>query len=452
MIWNAKKAIKRYKQSSPTDAATDLFKERMLVCQECEHRTFNKCTLSNQIVSIVGRDKIGRCPEYLWPNEERPVPPKPSVDIDYDRPLNCLMFTGSLGLGGAEEWIRVLTNGSKHNWKILVFPNGSSEIITNAVLSPMISWDTNEKNILSYPTQEEAFRIATTDIDVVVCWGGTSKIKLPTSQPAIGVLQGMVEIAQSASANPTIGVAHGCCEWTKQTLRDSFKSHICSHYVAVSEAVSELCPPGTSVILNGIDKNRLAHGSKEEARKRFGLPLEGKIAAYIGRLSPDKNCEVLAEAISKLPDKWTAFFCGDGGWREKAVTKIQKTAGDRAIIHSAVSDVGNAFTAADVIVSTSQSEGCCLATIEAWYLGKPVVSTRVGAIPEIERDVGQVVVPLDINPSADSVALGILLARRKSDITRRAKYWARLHGTSDVMIRHWDRYLSSVYREKINAS
>ena len=272
---------------------------------------------------------------------------------------------------------------------------------------------------------------------------------MPVSRPAVAVLQGMVEIAQAASNDPTVGVVHGCDEWTKQTLRDSVHSQCCSHYVAVSEAVAELCPAGTSVILNGIDADRLTHSKQLAARERFGLPVDGKIAAYVGRLSPDKNCEVLAEAICKLPETWTAFFCGDGGWREQAVAKIEAVAGKRAVIHPAVADVGNAYTAADVVVSTSPSEGCCLATIEAWYLGRPVVSTRVGAIPEIERDVGPVVVPLPIDPLPQDVALGILLADRKQNrpIVRRAKYWARLHGTSDVMVRRWDRYLSSLCQE-----
>jgi len=361
-----------------------------------------------------------------------------------DRQLNCLMFTGSLGLGGAEQWIRILTNESRHSWRVLVSPNNSSSILTDRMTAPILSWGVHEKNIRSFPTQQDAMLAATDDVDVVVCWGGTMNTPLPGHRPSIDVIQGLVELEQRTRQ---VGVAHGCTKWSKRMVSDAFMTNLCTHFVAVSETVAESCPPGTTVILNGIDVGRLEHGSQDEARRRFGLPTGGKVAGYIGRLSPDKNCEPLAAAVNLLPDEWTSFFCGNGYGRENSVEMIEADAGQRAIIHPAIPDVGNAFIASDVLVMLSPSEGCSLGVLEAWHLGVPVVSTRVGAIPEIEREVGPVVVPLPINPTPAQIAEAILQADPASDVTQRAKLWAQLHGTSDVMVRKWDDYLVKICQE-----
>lgn len=44
---------------------------------------------------------------------------------------------------------------------------------------------------------------------------------------------------------------------------------------------------------------------------------------------------------------------------------------------------------------------------EAWYCGLPVVSTRVGAVPELEEMFGPLVSAVPIRPTAEELALAV---------------------------------------------
>ena len=69
------------------------------------------------------------------------------------------------------------------------------------------------------------------------------------------------------------------------------------------------------------------------------------------------------------------------------------------------SDVAELIALSDVVVLPTLSESFGLVVVEAMSLGKPVVATTVGGIPEIlvDGETGLLVPPATIEPLADAV-------------------------------------------------
>lgn len=94
-----------------------------------------------------------------------------------------------------------------------------------------------------------------------------------------------------------------------------------------------------------------------------------------------------------------------------------------AIIVPRMEDVGTALSAMDCLVSASPSEGGPLTVIEAFLAGCPVVSTRVGIIPELESD-GRLVVTIPFDPTPEQLAAAVREAIADREMVERARQFA----------------------------
>jgi len=89
----------------------------------------------------------------------------------------------------------------------------------------------------------------------------------------------------------------------------SFPNEHVRRFIAVSEFLKGqwveigLNPDLIDVVHNGVSSDQYPAGGKEErasARARLGLPQEGFIALYFGRLDPEKGIDVLLDAWRRL--------------------------------------------------------------------------------------------------------------------------------------------------------
>ncbi len=129
---------------------------------------------------------------------------------------------------------------------------------------------------------------------------------------------------------------------------------------------------------------------RETARSLLELPPHVPVVAFVGRLTrvkrPDRLIETAAAVLRQIPD-CRFIVCGGGELREeleRGVAPFQHAfhlLGWRK-------DVETVYSAADVVLLTSDNEGTPLTLIEAGMAGKPAVSTRVGSVPEVVRDGG----------------------------------------------------------------
>lgn len=177
----------------------------------------------------------------------------------------------------------------------------------------------------------------------------------------------------------------------------------------------------------GIDAARIVHipngvpisqeraldaATRRQARARLGAPWE-RLVVFVGRLSEEKNLDVLLEAwpsvLRRHPDAQLALV-GDGGTFRNAEPALRQQAGRlgvEASVHfvGRVSDVTDYLLAADLFVLPSSTEGMSNALLEAMAVGLPIVATRVPGNCELIRDEdsGLLVEPKDPQALAQAI-------------------------------------------------
>ena len=136
----------------------------------------------------------------------------------------------------------------------------------------------------------------------------------------------------------------------------------------------------------------------------LGSEDEPACVLYVGRLSPEKNIDVIAEATDGLP----RIVAGDGPLRDLLPDTIGFVGPD---------EVSDLYRRAAVVVVASQAEGLPNVVLEAMAHGKTVVATPVGGIPTVIEDgeTGLLV------PPRDPVALRAAIERALSDPELRRK-------------------------------
>jgi glycosyltransferase involved in cell wall biosynthesis len=105
---------------------------------------------------------------------------------------------------------------------------------------------------------------------------------------------------------------------------------------------------------------------------------------YVGRLSPEKGCSVLVDALKLLPQHhFEVSILGDGVQRNVLELQAQDTGVQFLGFRK---DVVEIMAEHDALIMPSYREGQPLTLIEACCMGMPVVASNVGGIPELISD------------------------------------------------------------------
>ncbi len=139
-----------------------------------------------------------------------------------------------------------------------------------------------------------------------------------------------------------------------------------------------------NVIPNGVDTNLFKPMDKEEARKKFGLPLDKKIVGFVGNLIEVKGADrlpAIARELLKLRSDVFFLIVGDGPLmkllREKMPSENTRFTGR---IHHDLMPL--ALNTMDVMVVASRNEGFPATILEARGCGIWVIGTEAGGISE----------------------------------------------------------------------
>ena len=146
--------------------------------------------------------------------------------------------------------------------------------------------------------------------------------------------------------------------------------------------------------------------NKSEALKFYSLSTQTLQCAFIGRVTqikrPDRFLDVVSE-IKKRGVFLEFFMAGDGELLEGCRERIARE--DLPVkVLGWQSEIEKVLAAADLVVLTSDNEGTPLSLIQAGMAGLPVVTTRVGSVPEVVLDgVTGTITNLDVQEIADAL-------------------------------------------------
>ncbi|MSX66306.1 MAG: glycosyltransferase [Actinobacteria bacterium] len=158
-----------------------------------------------------------------------------------------------------------------------------------------------------------------------------------------------------------------------------------------------LMPPGLSI-------GQLPN--KKDAQESYQLTSDVLQCAFIGRVTqikrPDRFLDVVSE-INKRGVELNFFMAGDGELLEQCRERIAREDLPVTVL-GWQSDIEKVLSAADMVVLTSDNEGTPLSLIQAGMAGLPVVTTRVGSVPEVVLDgTTGIITDLVVNEIADAL-------------------------------------------------
>lgn len=158
-----------------------------------------------------------------------------------------------------------------------------------------------------------------------------------------------------------------------------------------------LMPPGLEI---GQLPNKLI------SQESYGISSSRLQCAFIGRVTQIKRPDCFLDVVSEVKRRGAAiefFMAGDGELLETCRERIARE--DLSVkILGWQSDIEKVLSAADLVVLTSDNEGTPLSLIQAGMAGLPVVTTRVGSVPEVVLDgVTGIITSLDVQEIADAL-------------------------------------------------
>jgi glycosyltransferase involved in cell wall biosynthesis len=165
-------------------------------------------------------------------------------------------------------------------------------------------------------------------------------------------------------------------------------------------------------IPNAIDEEALRQAdSGEDLRARFlgASTATGVVVGAIGRFSPEKAPASFIDAFDLAAERvggLRGMMFGEGPLLEACRRRAKNSANaSRLALPGFREDLAAIYRALDMLVISSLSEGMPTVMIEGMLMGVPIVSTRVGAVPDIleHERTGLIVPPGDIGALADAM-------------------------------------------------
>ncbi len=155
-------------------------------------------------------------------------------------------------------------------------------------------------------------------------------------------------------------------------------------------------------------ESRWANVPEIDFREKFGLSRSDFVIGTIGRICPQKGHSYLIEALNALKDSHPNIklllvgAANQAGTEELLRSMVRDYDLEKRVVFAGYQDdVRSVLSALDLFVLPSLWEGFGLVLLEAMSMKKPIIASRVDAIPEVVEDGVQGI----LVPPADASAL-----------------------------------------------
>jgi glycosyltransferase involved in cell wall biosynthesis len=179
--------------------------------------------------------------------------------------------------------------------------------------------------------------------------------------------------------------------------------------------------------------------NKTYFKNKIGIPGSKKIIGYVGRMSKEKNAQILYEAFKRLDNQENLHLLMVGDGPEDQTSKFRKL--KNCTVTGFRNDIESYVKAMDIFVMPSLTETTSLATLEAMATGIPVIVSKVGFIKDYVRKNhnGQ------FFPKNSSKILAIKLSKLLNDPEMREKLGKNARKTV-IYSFSWERSINRIKR------
>lgn len=198
----------------------------------------------------------------------------------------------------------------------------------------------------------------------------------------------MPAIAARMTRQPLVMMTrHVALPWSKSQVARYTKLY--DHIIAVSDAtkkhlVASGVKPGMVTVAKAGCPALKPEQLREPLRAMMGIAKDDFAIGSFGRLVKEKGISTLIQAVPHLPDKTRIEIFGDGPLRAELEAEAAQVAPGRIKFHGFVEGIDDRMNAMDAVAIPSVwEEAFPFAALEALSLGKPIIASKVGGLPEI---------------------------------------------------------------------
>jgi glycosyltransferase involved in cell wall biosynthesis len=223
--------------------------------------------------------------------------------------------------------------------------------------------------------------------------------------------------------------------------------------IVVSEVVADIlrragvAPEKIAMIPNGVDIDRFSSAAPT-LRNEIDLTYQ-PVVGFVGRLVPEKGGAILiraAQQVLTVHPKAMFVLVGEGPARQEWKALAGELGIEKQVVFAgARNDMPEVYAWLDMMVLPSQIEALPMCLLEGMASGKPVIATRVGAVPKLLMDgrCGLLIEP----GNADALSSAILELLGNTEMARQLGEKGRAHVTKHFSAKAMANSYMRMYQE-----
>lgn len=224
-------------------------------------------------------------------------------------------------------------------------------------------------------------------------------------------------------------------------LRKFDKVVVVSHVVEQSLLRWGVSARNLSMIFNGVDLERFR--DKPPTLRKEITQAKHFLVGFVGRLVPDKGGALLLRAaprvISAFPET-TFIMVGDGPSQPDWEALARQLGIDQHVVFAGVrEDMPEVYASLDLVVLPSLIESMPMCLLEAMAAGRPVIATRVGAIPKLitSMQTGLLVEPGDVDGLTSAILQFLSCSELANQLGEKGREYVSQHFSATSMAKSY---------------
>jgi glycosyltransferase involved in cell wall biosynthesis len=230
------------------------------------------------------------------------------------------------------------------------------------------------------------YRVLTVDVDIVDAWLGPAMTFAMLAKP-------LVQVPKLLGGRRWLGDLYEAKPWYRRAATAAsarrMDAIVTNSRVAAAELITHdgVAPDRIHVIPNAVLPAASSPADRRRYRAGWGFSADQLVAGCVANYKAEKGLGFLIDAAARLRERLPELrvvIVGEGPLRGELEAEIRRRElGTVVRLHGAEPDARLVYSAFDIFVQASETEGLPNVILEAAAAGLPIVATSVGGTAEI---------------------------------------------------------------------